>query len=58
LRYTLKQSPAAKAKRTTASNLAAVRKDRRGWLELAGWAKDDPLYDKAMKLGTQWRKAS
>ncbi|MBX7209505.1 MAG: hypothetical protein K1X78_14410 [Verrucomicrobiaceae bacterium] len=33
-------------------------KGRRGWLKLAGWAKDDPLYDKAMKLGSEWRKTS
>lgn len=33
-------------------------KSRRGWLKLAGWAKDDPLYDKAMKLGARWRKTS
>ena len=35
-----------------------ARKGRRGWLKLAGWAKDDPLYDKAMKLGAEWRKTS
>ena len=54
----LKQPPLAKAPRTTASKQAAPRKGRRGRLKLAGWAKDDPLYDEAMKLGAQWRKAS
>jgi hypothetical protein len=33
-------------------------KGKRGWLKLAGWAKDDPLYDEAMKLGAAWRKTS
>jgi hypothetical protein len=33
-------------------------KGKRGWLKLAGWAKDDPIYTEAMKLGSAWRKAS
>lgn len=37
---------------------AQPRRGRRGWLKLAGWAKDDPLYDEAMKLGAEWRKTS
>lgn len=54
----LKQQSVPKAQRTTTAKQAVPRKGRRGWLKLAGWAKDDPLYDEAMKLGVQWRKAS
>lgn len=36
----------------------APSRTKRGWLKLAGWAKDDPLYDEAMKLGAAWRKTS
>ena len=25
------------------------------WLKHAGWAKDDPIYDEAMKIGAEWR---
>ena len=34
------------------------RKVKKGWLKLAGWAKDDPTYDEAMKLGAEWRRKS
>ena len=34
------------------------RKGKNGWLKLAGWAKDDPIYDEAMKLGAAWRRNS
>ncbi|MBL9177662.1 MAG: hypothetical protein JNM65_06335 [Verrucomicrobiaceae bacterium] len=54
----LKQPSASKAQRTPSAKQTVSRKGRRGWLKLAGWAKDDPLYDEAMKLGAQWRKAS
>jgi len=26
------------------------------WVKYGGWAKNDPIYDEAMKLGAQWRK--
>ena len=25
------------------------------WEQTFGWAKDDPLYDEAMRLGAEWR---
>ena len=34
------------------------RKGKTGWLKLAGWAKEDALYDEAMKLGANWRRTS
>ena len=30
-------------------------KSKKPWLLHAGWAKDDPVYAKAMKLGAAWR---
>lgn len=27
------------------------------WEQIRGWAKDDPLYDEAMRLGREWREA-
>ena len=27
-----------------------------GWLKNVGWAKDDPVYDEAMRLGAAWRR--
>ncbi len=44
--------------RVAALEKPARRKGRNGWLKLAGWAKDDPLYDEAMKLGAEWRRTS
>ena len=58
----MKSTLAKKVKTTEATELAlkkpAERKGKNGWLKLAGWAKDDPLYDEAMKLGAEWRKTS
>jgi hypothetical protein len=31
---------------------------QRPWLRHAGWAKDDPIYDEAMKRGEEYRKSS
>ncbi len=25
------------------------------WMQFAGWAKDDPVYDEAVRLGEAWR---
>lgn len=25
------------------------------WMKYVGWAKDDPVYDEAMRLGAEWR---
>jgi hypothetical protein len=39
--------------------LAALEKKGKpsqAWRAHIGWAKDDPLYDKAMKLGAAYRK--
>lgn len=40
--------------------LAAVESkspdNKPAWLKHVGWAKDDPVYDEAMKLGAEWRK--
>ncbi|MBL9130756.1 MAG: hypothetical protein JNG86_06125 [Verrucomicrobiaceae bacterium] len=53
----------SKASQSQGSPVTRVKKPKAvkgkdGWLRLAGWAKDDPLYDEAMKLGKAWRKAS
>lgn len=34
------------------------RKPGKPWLRHAGWAKDDPIYDEAMRLGAEYRKSS
>lgn len=52
------KQPKAGDKPSTAAQKRAGRTPRRGWLKLAGWAQDDPLYDQAMKLGADWRKSS
>ena len=28
---------------------------RDAWMKNIGWAKDDPVYDEAMRLGAEWR---
>ena len=30
---------------------------KRPWMKHFGWAKDDPLYDEAMKLGEEYRRS-
>ena len=48
-----------KAIETRLSKLETPRvKSKKPWLLHAGWAKDDPVYEKAMKLGAAWRKSS
>ena len=41
------------------ARLALLEKQRsrgkRSWWRHAGWAKDDALYDEAMRLGAEWR---
>lgn len=41
------------------ARLAVLEKQRSGgkrsWWRHAGWAKDDPLYEEAMRLGAEWR---
>ena len=37
---------------------AKAGKTKPGWLKRAGWAKDDPIYDAAMRLGARYRKSS
>lgn len=32
-----------------------ARKNGKDWRRTVGWAKDDPIYDEAMRLGAQWR---
>jgi hypothetical protein len=31
---------------------------KKPWLKHSGWAKDDPIYEKAMKIGAAYREAS
>ena len=35
-----------------------TKRSKAGWVKLAGWAKNDSLYDEAMRLGTEWRRKS
>lgn len=49
--------------KTLEQRVAALEKPSRngkqaGWLKRAGWAKDDALYDEAMRLGAAWRRKS
>ena len=41
--------------------LAIVRsrpkEDQRPWMKSFGWAKDDPIYDEAMRLGAEYRRS-
>jgi len=32
------------------------RPTKEGWLKHVGWAKDDPVYDEAIRLGAAWRR--
>lgn len=33
----------------------SVPSAKKGWVACFGWAKDDPIYDEAMRLGAEWR---
>ena len=45
-------------KRLAALEGAKAGETKPGWLKRAGWAKDDPIYDAAMRLGARYRKSS
>ena len=34
------------------------RQAQKPWLAHAGWAKNDPIYDRAMEMGAAYRKSS
>jgi hypothetical protein len=36
--------------------LEGKRRSKQAWRAHIGWAKDDPLYEKAMKLGAKYRR--
>jgi hypothetical protein len=55
---TLEQRVTAIEKRLATLETAKSRRTKAGWLKRAGWAKDDPIYDAAMRLGARYRKAS
>ena len=55
---TLEQRVTAIEKRVTALEAVKARRAKPGWLKRAGWAKGDPIYDAAMRLGARYRKAS
>ena len=33
------------------------KKEKRGWQAIVGTFTEDPLYEEAMRLGREWRKA-
>ena len=55
---TLEQRVTVIEKRRTALEAVKARKTKPGWLKRAGWAKGDPIYDEAMRLGADYRKSS
>ena len=55
---TLTQRVTIIEKRLAALEGAKPGKAKPGWLKRACWAKDDPIYDAAMRLGARYRKAS
>ena len=55
---TLEDRVKAIEKRLTALEAVKSKSIKPGWLKRAGWAKDDPIYDQAMRLGARYRKAS
>lgn len=55
---TIEQRVAAIEKRLAALESLKTRKTKPGWLKRAGWAKGDPIYDEAMRLGARYRKSS
>jgi hypothetical protein len=55
---TLEQRVTVLEKRLAAIEGAKTAKTKPGWLKRAGWAKDDPIYDAAMRLGARYRKSS
>jgi hypothetical protein len=57
MKKTVEQRLAALEKRLAAIE-RPLRKAKKPWLLHAGWAKDDPIYDKAMKLGAAYRRSS
>ena len=64
-KYGEEVSPGKKGKRWELVRLAAFERKLRSdtkarpmWKTHIGWAKDDPFYDKAMKLGAAYRKRS
>jgi hypothetical protein len=43
-------------KRLAALETNGAKAASRPWLKHFGWAKDDPIYDEAMKLGAAYRR--
>ena len=54
----LEQRIKALEERVSVIEKPSKRKGKSSWLKLAGWAKDDPVYDEAMRLGSAFRKSS
>jgi hypothetical protein len=51
----LEQKVTELAKRVEKLEKRAGARRKGGWEAIAGKAKDDDLFDEAMKLGTEWR---
>ena len=52
-RVTALEKELAELRKLTLDGIALPPKD--AWLESFGWAKDDPDYAEAMRLGAEWR---
>ncbi len=45
----------SKVEAKRAAAIAMARNSGKDWRRGFGWAKDDPIYDEAMRLGAEWR---
>ena len=50
-------SPAEKKAQMLAMIQNRPKENRRPWMKHFGWAKDDPIYDEAMRLGAEYRRS-
>jgi hypothetical protein len=52
-----RKSPAEKQAELIAELMKRPADQRRPWEKSFGWAKDDPIYEEAMKLGAEYRRS-
>ena len=53
-RVTALEKELAELRKLTLPSMDA--KPRLAWMKNIGWAKDDPLYDEALRLGAEYRR--
>jgi hypothetical protein len=51
------ESIRAQAAQKRAEAIERARKSGKDWRRTVGWAKNDPVFEEAMRLGAEWRES-